>query len=482
MPVEDVVAEVLAATRQAAAGDARCADWDWSRERRDVERMAFDFINKNVGDSPELAELLPEPLLSQWRERATAGDRFLCVKYSGVGGGRFVIYSRKAKDAEPTDGSAEHGANKEEANEPKRYRFPLIAFRDMKPGLEPAYLVDELVPSAGLVLVWGKQKTFKSFWLLDLCLHIAMGWTYRERAVRQGTVLYCAFEGAHGFKGRTEALRRHYCLPGDTAVPLYVMPGQADLIKERKQLVGEFKEQLGDTVPILVVLDTLNRSLVGSESKDVDMTNYTRAAEEVRDAFKCVVIVVHHCGYDDTHARGHTSLPAAVDAELATERGELSPILEVIVKHMRDGAEGTVVRSRAITVPLDPDQGGKERASIVIVPEDTPEISRPGKQGGRPDAVTPKWHEALFAALNAHGEAFRTDQGIRVRAVAEEHIREQFYRRFVHGEEDKEKAANAKRMAFKRSAQRLMSAGVIDSQNDNRGRALYWLRVEEGAP
>jgi hypothetical protein len=117
-------------------------------------------------------------------------------------------------------------------------------------------------------------------------------------------------------------------------------------------------------------------------------------------------------------------LPAAVDAELATERSELSPILEVIVKHMRDGAEGTVVRSRAIVIPLDPGQSGKERSSIVIVPEDTPEISRPGKQGGRPDAVTPKWHEALFAALNAYGNAFRTDSGVRVNCLENVHSSE----------------------------------------------------------
>jgi hypothetical protein len=45
----------------------------------------------------------------------------------------------------------------------RKLRCRLIKFQDMRPGLEPAYLVDELIPSAGLVLVWGKQKTFKSF-------------------------------------------------------------------------------------------------------------------------------------------------------------------------------------------------------------------------------------------------------------------------------------------------------------------------------
>ena len=37
------------------------------------------------------------------------------------------------------------------------------------------------------------------------------------------------------------------------------------------------------------------------------MTLYVKAAEAVRKAFGCLCVIVHHCGYDDTHARGHTS-------------------------------------------------------------------------------------------------------------------------------------------------------------------------------
>ena len=148
------------------------------------------------------------------------------------------------------------------------------------------------MPSAGLVLLWGKQKTFKSFWLRDLMVHIAMGWRYRDHAVRQGTVIYCAFEGGHGYKGRIEAIRRHYKIGNDVNVPLYVMPGQVDLIADAQAVVRDFKEQLRDTVPAVVVLDTLNRSLSGSESNDKDMTLYVKAAEEVRRAFGCVCVIL----------------------------------------------------------------------------------------------------------------------------------------------------------------------------------------------
>jgi hypothetical protein len=81
-----------------------------------------------------------------------------------------------------------------------KYRFKLWGWNDMRPGVEPLYLIDELFPIKGLVDVWGKPKCYKSFWTLDAMFHVAMGWEFRDRCVRQGTVVYCAFEGGHGYK------------------------------------------------------------------------------------------------------------------------------------------------------------------------------------------------------------------------------------------------------------------------------------------
>jgi hypothetical protein len=65
------------------------------------------------------------------------------------------------------------------------------------------------------------------------------------------------------------------------------------------------------------------------------------------------------------------------------------------------------------------------------------------------------------------------------RVRAEEHVRQQFYHLFVDGEEDRAKSEGAKRHAFKRAAAKLTSESVIDSQNDARGRAMYWFRRDE---
>ena len=41
-------------------------------------------------------------------------------------------------------------------------------------------------------------------------MHIALGWSYRDRRVEQGTVLHIACEGVSGLGARREAWRLHH--------------------------------------------------------------------------------------------------------------------------------------------------------------------------------------------------------------------------------------------------------------------------------
>src|SRR5215204_6338233 len=84
-------------------------------------------------------------------------------------------------------------------------RFKLKPFAELTVGSESVYLVKGLIPRTGLTVVWGPPKCGKSFWVFDVAMHVALGWDYRGRRVRQGPVVYFAFEGAHGFNGRAEA-------------------------------------------------------------------------------------------------------------------------------------------------------------------------------------------------------------------------------------------------------------------------------------
>ena len=159
----------------------------------------------------------------------------------------------------------------------------------------------------------------------------------------------------------------------DAEVPFYLTPLRMDLVKDHRALIASIREQIGPETPVSVTLDTLNRSLAGSESSDQDMTAYVNAADAIREAFGCAVIIVHHCGIDRSRPRGHTSLTGAVDAQLAVKR-DLTGNTIVTVECMKDGPEGDVIASALQIVPVGTDDDGGSITSCAIVPVDSAAI------------------------------------------------------------------------------------------------------------
>jgi hypothetical protein len=249
------------------------------------------------------------------------------------------------------------------------HKFTLIRFRDIKLGTDPAYLVQGLIPREGLVVIWGPPKCGKTFWTYDLMMHVALGWPYRGRRVEAGTVVYVACEGERGLAARSEAFRQAK-LNGDDDPPFYLLTTRLDLAAEVDQLAFDIAAQIPPEPCAAIVIDTLNRSIRGSESKDEDMSAYIAAADALRERFKCAVIIIHHCGINDTRPRGHTSLTGAVDTQIAVKRDAAGPIAAAL-EWMKDGPEGVdPVMSRLRVVELGEDDAGETISSCIVEPVD----------------------------------------------------------------------------------------------------------------
>jgi hypothetical protein len=177
----------------------------------------------------------------------------------------------------------------------KALRFQVRPFEAIKLSTEPSYRVKTIIPRVGLVVVWGPPKCGKSFWTFDLVMHVALGWPYRGRKVQQGTIVYLALEGGVGFARRVEAWRQRHLADHDQPVPFYLLDVPIDLVADHKTLIEDIGAQVIPT-PAIVVIDTLNRALLGDENKSDDMAKFIRAADAIRTAFDCVVIIIHHCG------------------------------------------------------------------------------------------------------------------------------------------------------------------------------------------
>jgi hypothetical protein len=125
-----------------------------------------------------------------------------------------------------------------------------------------------------------------------------------RRAVPYGVTLKLATKTDHG------------------EIHFHLIGARANLVTDHPELIGAIRTQLRGK-PVAVVLDTLNRSLQGSESDDKDMTAYVKSADAIREAFGCAVIIVHHCGVEGSRPRGHTSLTGQLT--LRSQSGAMQP-------------------------------------------------------------------------------------------------------------------------------------------------------------
>jgi hypothetical protein len=344
----------------------------------------------------------------------------------------------------------------------------LVAFDDIKLSAQRRCLVKGLIPRVGLVVVWGPPKSGKSFWVFDLVMHIALGWEYRGRRVQPAPVIYCAFEGQAGFEARVEAFRQRFLQDYREPVPFYLEPVTLDLIKDHKKLIALIRATLGESTPGVLVLDTLNRSLTGSESSDEDMAAYIRAADAIRSAFECAVIIVHHCGIAGTRPRGHTSLGGANDAQIAVKRDAAHNIIAT-VEWMKDGAEGDSIASVLEVLTVGQDEDGEDITSCVLLPVSEAEAKHATK-GVWPRKLRPV-HQAIMDALVKHGIGHQIGD-TKVRAVALEAARERHKQTYIStGDGDRK---DAERAAWNRNFKKARDLDLIRAEVIG-GEELIWL-------
>jgi AAA domain len=220
-----------------------------------------------------------------------------------------------------------------------------------------------------------------------------------------------------------------------------------NLVADHPALIASVRAALGDTKPAAIALDTLNRSMPGSENSDEDMTAYVKAGDALRIAFNCAVVIVHHCGHEGTRPRGHSSLMGAVDAQIAVKRDAADNIIAT-VEFMKDGPQGDEFASRLEVVEVGIDTDGDRITSCVIVPveELAPQKEKPKKL----PAAAAKALNALHEIIDDAGTIPPHDPYIppATRVVKIEEFRAHAYKRGLCSSNEPDTKKHAFRRAF----------------------------------
>jgi hypothetical protein len=337
-------------------------------------------------------------------------------------------------------------------------------WRDIEPNLNPNYLIKGVLPRDGLAVVWGAKKNGKSFWVFDLIMHVVTGREYRGHKVRQGGVAYIALEGSSGFDNRVEAWRQRYCNETDDELPLLLINEQLNLTEDVQALIAAIRAQMPDVV--LIVIDTLNRALLGDENNSLDMGRFIRAADALGTAFGCLVLLIHHCGIAGSRPRGHTSLSGADDVSIAVAREDKSDLIRSTVEHAKDFGAGTIFASRLEQVELGIDNDGDPVTSCVITAVEANEVQE-AEQTEQADPSGRKVPKGAQLALEVLRKLFASsidniaapkEAGLPpgTRICRAEKWREHFYKASPADNQD------SKRRAYKRAHEQLFKAGILD--------------------
>jgi AAA domain-containing protein len=344
-------------------------------------------------------------------------------------------------------------------------RFRFTAFRDIALEASPAYTVADIIPRLGVVVVWGKPKCGKTFWTFDVEMHVALGRPYRGHRVEQGVVVHIACEGVAGLAARKEAWRQYHVDSGYDAAELDAAPfylckeTSLDLIRDADEVARSIVIQFEGRPIRIITIDTLNRSLKGSESKDEDMAAYIRAAVVLAEKFQCAVLIVHHCGYDTTHPRGHTSLIGAVDADIEVTKEETGQV-RTEVKNMRDGANGTQTCSRLEPIEVGYDDNGDSIVSCVILSDGGEDFPKKEQKTKPPSAAQVVALQLLAKAIDRGGE----DPPSEIAHLVPPHgkcVTEDVWRRYCYEGSISAGDQHAKNAAFNRAAHSLLAKNLI---------------------
>jgi len=186
------------------------------------------------------------------------------------------------------------------------------------------WLVEGFIPEDSFTLIAGEYGAGKSFVMIDVAFHVALGLDWHGRKVEQGgPVVYMAAEGGRGLQKRIEAWLVHHGFDiDDEPVPLHTIPKAVSITNP------VMLEKLIKKIPQgtrMMIIDTLHTAMDGDENNAQDVKPFLEAIRAL-NRIGISVVVVHHLNKSGT-IRGSVSIPAGADAVFTVKRDEQDPKL-----------------------------------------------------------------------------------------------------------------------------------------------------------
>lgn len=308
--------------------------------------------------------------------------------------------------------------------------IPLKWFDEIEPSMETVDFVEGILTHSTLSVIFGEPGCGKTFMVLDMALHVALGQKWMGREVTQGGVLYVALEGQGGFRNRITAFRRHHGLE-DAKVNFAAITSSVNLLDpaaDTGRLIETIKaaEDHIEQPVVLVVIDTLSRAMAGGEENTPeDMGALVGNAQRIINETGAHVAFVHHSGKDKTKgARGHSSLFGAVDTEIEILRDPQSKVCTCHARKQRDLELHEDFSFELETVKLGFNSRNKPITSCIVTPSDNPECDDPRDNSRQMERIVIEQMHEMMADGRGHN-GIVPERGMRpVTAIRRDELRQ----------------------------------------------------------
>ena len=259
-------------------------------------------------------------------------------------------------------------------------RFTLLGINDLAALPPAAHLVKGILPSSGLAAIYGPSGSGKTFLALDLIMAIACQSDWFGHKVKNVPVTYVGLEGKGGINNRIQA----WCIKNPTLTPanFKIVLDNFDLLNKANVI------ELAQTITAaqmhqgVIVIDTLNQaSPAADENSSQDMGVIIKHLKLLQEMTSGLVLIIHHTGKNTNQGlRGHSSLKAALDANIEVVGGDKRSWL---LEKSKDGEDGKSFGFRLEVQRLGADGDGDPITSCTVERDHTVIFSKPEPSGSK---------------------------------------------------------------------------------------------------
>jgi AAA domain len=354
---------------------------------------------------------------------------------------------------------------------PEKIDLPAtFSFLGDTPAVAPRELIKKLLPAYGVAVTGGQPSAGKTFIEIHkaVCLAKPLAFFGRKIVEQVGTV-FVAAEGRALIPNRfAAALVKHAITDKLPIAWINQLPdfnsaeGNKKLVQQLKAIDERFRGDFGVRLG-QVPIDTVGACFgMKNEDDNAEATKVCNVMRSIGEDIGTLMAPVHHYGKNPESGlrgasawRGCADLVQAVLADINALTGRASN-RELVCAKARDGEEGPISAFALEFVQLGMDADNEIYGSCCVVPADGK--SRFDKATGRNKGER-AIQDSINEVLDGQGKIItpRTSMAP-IKAVKVIDVRVEFDRRYVVAEADPAKAADAKRMAFKRALDRLSPA------------------------